>query len=163
MKRILYSSVVAGGLIALLGLVCWATGEPFIFPSLGPTAFALALRPELQRSRAVLGGHFCGVIVGLSSYYLLAQGLDLMALPVAGSWEGLRLAASAALSVGLTTGAMILTKTVHSPACATTLIVSLGVLSDPLDGVVIMGAVMLLYGVSAFVSHLWSPHTQPSG
>lgn len=160
-ERILYSSVVAGGLIALLGGVCWATGEPFIFPSLGPTAFALALRPKFQRARAVIGGHCCGVVVGLAVYWLVANGLDLTALPAAGSWAGLQLATSAALSVGLTTGAMILTKTVHSPACATTLIVSLGVLPRPIDGGIIMVAVLLLYGVSATVSHFWSPYTQP--
>ncbi len=160
-ERILYSGAVAGGLVALLGGVCWVTGEPFVFPSLGPTAFALALRPEFQRSRAVIGGHFCGVLAGLVAYYLLANGIDLMALPAPGSWAGLRLAASAALSVGLTTGAMIATKTVHSPACATTLIVSLGVLSRPVDGVIIMGAVTLLYGFAVTVRQLWSPHTQP--
>lgn len=162
LHRILSSSVVAGGLVALLGGISWATGRPFVFPSLGPTAFALALRPNFQRARAVIGGHFCGVFGGLVAYYLLAHGLTLTALPAPGSWAGLRLAASAALSVGFTTGAMIATKTVHSPACATTLIVSLGVLSSPLDGVVIMGAVVLLYGFSATVRHLWSPHTQPA-
>lgn len=56
---------------------------------------------------------------------------------------------------------MIATKTVHSPACATTLIVSLGVLSRPVDGVIIMGAVTLLYGFAVTVRQLWSPHTQP--
>ena len=33
-------------LLGVLGGILWATGRPFVFPSLGPTAFVLALRPR---------------------------------------------------------------------------------------------------------------------
>lgn len=60
------------------------------------------------------------------------------------SVEGLRLAGSATLSVVLTSWGMIATDTVHPPACATTLVVSLGLLSTPRRvGVIVAGVVAL--------------------
>jgi len=56
----------------------------------------------------------------------------------------LRLGASAVVSVGLTTAGMLATDLPHAPACATTLIISLGLLASPVDGVVILAAVILL-------------------
>jgi len=35
------TSLYAGLLFTLLGGIAWASGQPFIFPSLGPTAFVL--------------------------------------------------------------------------------------------------------------------------
>ena len=40
---------------------------------------------------------------------------------------------------------MLAARAVHAPACATTLIVSLGVLPTPLDGALIMAAVAALF------------------
>lgn len=147
MQNIIRVSVEAGLLLGALGGVLWATGRPFVFPSLGPTAFLLALRPGTQSAREVIGGHLCGVLGGLSAYVLLADGLVLTSPPPAGSWPAARLAGSAALSVALTTVGMLLTRTVHAPACATTLIVSLGLLSTLRDGLVIIVAVMILFGL----------------
>jgi CBS-domain-containing membrane protein len=57
---------------------------------------------------------------------------------------GIRLAASATVSIVLTSWAMIATETVHPPACATTLIVSLGVLATPLRVGIIVASVTIL-------------------
>jgi CBS-domain-containing membrane protein len=54
------------------------------------------------------------------------------------------LAASATVSIVLTSWAMIATDAVHPPACATTLIVSLGLLSTPLRVAIILGSVSIL-------------------
>lgn len=155
MQKVIRVSVEAGLLIGALGVVLWATGRPFVFPSLGPTAFLLALHPRTYSPREVIGGHLCGVLGGLSAYFLLAEGLVLTQLPPAGSWAAAHLTGSAALSVTLTTGGMLLTRTVHGPACATTLIVSLGLLSTLLDGLVIVLAVAILYGVHRGAWMLW--------
>ena len=136
----------AGLLIALLGLIVWATGQPFVFPSLGPTAFALALRnSERTTARRVLGGHLWGVAFGLLVYHTLAEGLVITGEHIPFSTDDLFLSASAALSVTLTSAAMLLTRTSHAPACATTLIVALGLLPTVVDGAIIMGAVTLLF------------------
>lgn len=132
--------------IALLGLIVWVAGRPFIFPSLGPTAFALALHPQENTARQVLGGHLCGVLAGLLVYHVFASGLVVTTVHAPFSTGSLWLAASGALSVALTAASMLLARTVHSPACATTLIISLGLLPSVVEGGIIMAAVALLYG-----------------
>jgi CBS-domain-containing membrane protein len=145
-QRVVRVSIEAGAYIALLGLIAWGTGRPFIFPSLGPTAFALTLHPKTNSARTVLCGHLCGVVSGLLAYHSFASGLMVTTIHTPLSVNGLWLAASGSLSVMLTVGSMLMTRTVHSPACATTLIISLGLLPSLLDGGIIMMAVMILYG-----------------
>lgn len=58
--------------------------------------------------------------------------------------EGLRLAVSGILSIILTAWGMIATDTIHAPACATTLVVSLGLLSTPLQVTIIVVSVIIL-------------------
>lgn len=147
--RELWSSLYAGFLFAVLGAVTWATGEPFVFPSLGPTAFVLAIvrRGDRTRPDRVVGGHAIGAAAGLVAYTLLGDGAAITNTPPPLSEAGLRLAASGVLSVALTAFGMIVTGAIHSPACATTLIVSLGLLAT-LEGVVIIViSVILLVAV----------------
>lgn len=109
----------------------------------------LAIGSKQHRARTVVGGHLCGVVAGLLSYGMLADGVILTELPVVESSSAARLAGSGALSVALTSVGMLQTRTVHPPACATTLIVSLGILPTVGDGAIIMGAVTILYGLHA--------------
>ena len=145
-QRVIRLSLEAGAYIALLGLIAWGSGRSFIFPSLGPTAFALTLHPKMNSAREVLGGHLCGVLSGLIAYHALASGFMITVVHTPLSTSSLLLASSGALSVMLTVGSMLVTRAVHSPACATTLIISLGLLPRFSDGVVIMIAVTILYG-----------------
>jgi len=141
-----------------LGGLAWFTGKPFIFPSLGPTAFLLSYRTDAATFSAwqVIGGHLWGTVAGLACYHLVVSGAVLMDLAVPLSAAGLRLAASGALATGVTTALMIATRSVHPPACATTLIVSLGLLTTPVEGAIIVGAVTILYSVSQGLSIIWS-------
>lgn len=90
-----------------------------------------------------------GVLAGLAAYYAVAPGLVITAESAALVPGGLRLAVSGALSVALTNGRMLTTDTAHGPACATTLIVSLRLLSSAAEGGIIMLAVAALFGVHA--------------
>ena len=76
---------------------------------------------------------------------MLAEGLVITAEHAPFSTDGLWLSASAALSVAGTAAAMLLTRTIHAPACATTLIIALGLLPDVSDGAIILVAVTLLF------------------
>jgi hypothetical protein len=130
-------------LVLIPALAAWLLGQPLIFPSLGPSAFAIVLEGEEKNSAGrVIGGHLIGVISGIIAYEALAHGLTLAALAVPFSAEGLRIAASGAVSIGLTTALMLITRANHAPACATTLIVSLGVLPGFMNGTLIMAAVV---------------------
>ncbi|MFB6126673.1 MAG: HPP family protein [Halolamina sp.] len=130
----------------MLGVIAWASGQPFVFPSLGPTAFVLAFdrRSDRTRRHRVVGSHLIGGVAGFAAWVVVAAGVSITATPPPLSVEGLRLSASATLSVVLTSWAMIATDTTHPPACATTLIVSLGLLSTPLRVAIIVGSVSIL-------------------
>lgn len=148
-------SVHAGGLIVMVGLISWASGYPALFPSLGPTAYVLALGAEKETNVSqVVGGHVIGVVAGLLAYHALAAGLIATEPAPAFSISGLRIAIAGVVSVGLTTWAMLATDLRHAPACATTLIVSLGLLSSVFEGAVIIGSVVVL--VSAEQLLLWA-------
>ena len=128
------------GLMSTLALI---TGSPFIFPSLGPTAFLFFYTPRAPSAspRYTLVGHTIGVLAGYFS--LVVTGLTTAgpALAVGVTWPRV---IAAALSLGLTSGLMVLFKSPHPPAGATTLIISLGLITKPLLLIVLLVAVMIL-------------------
>lgn len=135
----------------VLGIIAWATGRPFIFPSLGPSAYLMATG-EVDRAEGgyhIIGGHTVAVITGMIAYHPIAAGIaspDVFgADPAAFSPDVLLLAISATIGMVLCTIAMLVVKTNHPAACATVLIVALGIMADPLDGAIIIGAVIVLY------------------
>jgi CBS domain-containing membrane protein len=76
---------------------------------------------------------------------------------------------AAALSLGLTSGAMVWARVPHPPAGATTLIVSLGILREPTQLAVLMLAVALLVVQGLAINRLagipyplWAP-SPPGG
>lgn len=153
--------------IAVMSLIAFVTGEPFIFPSLGPTAFLLFYTPLLPAAcpRNTVGGHAIGAIAGYIA--LVVFGLTDAAPALATSVTGARIGA-AALSLGLTSGAMVLARVPHPPAGATTLIVSLGIFRQPHQLVILMIAVLLLVVQGLVINRLagipyplWSP--RPAG
>ncbi|WP_243373088.1 HPP family protein [Geotalea sp. SG265] len=140
--------VKVGCLLSVPALIAWITGRPFIFPSLGPSAFALVMDRQGEiTARHVLGGHLIGAICGFLSFNALAHGFTASHFPDALSLSLLRLAASGIVSVVLTTVLMVTGRMQHAPACATTMIVSLGLLSTLVDAIFIMTAILIMYGV----------------
>lgn len=146
MRHRVGTSLYAGLLFTTLGVIAWGSGQPFIFPSLGPTAFVLAFDRQSDRTQhdRIIGGHLIGGIAGLLAWTVVAPGVSITATPPPFSVEGVRLAASATVSIVLTSWAMIVSDAIHPPACATTLIVSLGLLSTPGRVGIIVGSVTIL-------------------
>ena len=153
--------------IAVMALAAWATGQPLIFPSLGPTAFLMFYAPRSPAAcpRNALAGHFIGVMCGYVA--LLAFGLRSAEPALAGGvtlpWVG-----AAALSLGLTGGLMAALRVPHPPAGATTLIVSLGILPRPLELVSLLAAVVCLLALGLGINRLagipyplWGPPAPP--
>lgn len=157
-----FSTLYVGVLLAVPGLLAWITGQAFIFPSLGPSAFLLATvrEGEVTAPRRVVGGHFIGVAAGLVAFHTIAPEIGVSVTtdaPMLATAQ-LRFVASGVVAVVLTAGGMLATETVHPPACATTLIVSLGLLSSFLDGALIMLAVVVL-----LVAHKLVMYGRPFG
>ena len=145
-RRRLSASLHAGLLCTVLGTVAWITGQPFVFPSLGPSAFVLAFdrRGERGRGYRIVASHVIGAVVGFLAYVLFANGVSLTGTPPPLSMDGLQLTASVVVSIVVTSWGLIATGTEHPPACATTLIVSLGLLSTPLQVATIVVAIVVL-------------------
>jgi HPP family protein len=149
MTEMIRNSLRIGPLLCAPALVAWLSGLPFIFPSLGPTAFSLVTdRRGETTAWKVLGGHLIGVVAGLLAYHLLAHGAAIAGHYPPMSFTLLRLCASAALSLVLTSAGMLAARAQHPPACATTLIVSLGLMKTIEDGAIIMLAVAIMFVVN---------------
>jgi CBS domain-containing membrane protein len=155
--------------IALLALLALATESPFVFPSLGPTAYLFFFSPlaETASPRNTILGHAIGLICGYAAFALTASFVPPFAAQ--GGVHGARVLA-AALSLSATGALMALFRVSHPPAGATTLIVSLGIIAHPKELVVIEVAVVLLT-MQAFVINrlaglpypLWKGATRREG
>ncbi|MFC9330075.1 HPP family protein [Kitasatospora sp. NPDC057015] len=147
-----YSAVNAGISLAVMAALAHFSHAPFLFPSLGPTAFLLFYTPTVPSAspRNSVYGHLIGVLAGY--FALTVTGLrdtppDLTDITWARLW-------ASAVALGLTCGLMPLFGVAHPPAAATTLIVALGLLRTPLQLTVVMIAVVLLVAQGLLVNRL---------
>ncbi|MGC2745080.1 MAG: HPP family protein [Candidatus Angelobacter sp.] len=152
------------GLLALLALL---TGSPFVFPSLGPTAYLFFFSPlaEASSPRNAILGHAIGLICGYAAF-----ALTVASSPPFGLHPGVHgpRVLAAALSLSTTGALMALFRVSHPPAGATTLIVSLGIISQPKELAIIEVAVILLTAQALAINRLaglpypfWRCHEHP--
>ncbi len=139
--------------IAVMSAVAWTTGHPFIFPSLGPTAFLLFFTPTNPAAspRNTIIGHAIGVAAGYLALVMFGLTNDPPAL--ATEVTGGRIGA-AAVSLALTSAFMVWFRAPHPPAGATTLIVSLGILREPDQLAILMVAVVFLTAQGLVINRL---------
>lgn len=154
----IYIALRSGLFLAVPAIIAWLVGEPFIFPSLGPTAYVLAFRSESKyTAKTVIGGHVCGVAGGLLSYHLMVAPNSLNMMGGVMQESGFLLGAGAVLALVITVLLMLIFEASHPPACATTLIVSLGILSGWVQAAFIMIAVAAIYLTYRLYQALISP------
>jgi CBS-domain-containing membrane protein len=155
--------------IALMAALAHLSGAPFIFPSLGPTAFLLFYTPlqPVASPRNTLLGHLIGALAGWLSLVVFDLTDAPPALTSGVDWARV---GAAALSLGATSGLMALLRVPHPPAGATTLIISLGLMRDPWQLLVLMVAVVLLTGQAFVINRLagldyplWAAAPRPGG
>lgn len=151
--------------IGVMSAVALVTGSPFVFPSLGPTAFLHFYTPMAPAAspRNTIGGHTVGVVaavISLAAFGLTGEGPALE--------DGMTLArvGAVAFSLGLTSGAMVWLRVPHPPAGATTMIISLGILTDAAHLAVLLLAVLLLTAQAFIINRAagvpyprWTPTT----
>jgi CBS domain-containing membrane protein len=138
------------GLLALLALV---SHNPFVFPSLGPTAYLLFFSPLAKTCspRNTIFGHAIGIICGYAAFVLTGAGALPFGLHPGIFWPRIL---AAALSLSATGAFMVLFEVSHPPAGATTLIISLGIISKPRELVIIEVAVFLLVAQAWVINRL---------
>ncbi len=144
------NSFVTIGLLTLLALL---THSPFVFPSLGPSAFLFFFTPlaESASPRNAVLGHAIGLICGFTAYTV--TGMHPFPQGFSGDVYWPRILASA-LALSLTGAIMVLLRVNHPPAGATTMIVSLGILAKPGYLPVIEIAVVLLAAQAFAINRL---------
>jgi len=129
--------------IAIMSIIAMWSKNPFVFPSLGPTAFLFFFSPKLPAShpRNAFIGHALGIFAGWFSLIIFGLLDDQSVLTGEFTWQR---AMAAGLSLGLTCGLMAIFESPHPPAGATTLIVSLGLVHTYFGFFCMMFAVVLL-------------------
>jgi len=122
----IWAPLSVGGLLLAVGLIGLGAGQPWLFPSLGPTAFLQAEEPEKAASRFynTVVGHLVGLVAGVVAVLLLTDAgtpsvLGDKILVPARVW-------AAVLSGVLTMLGLSFLKASHPPAAATMLLVALG-------------------------------------
>lgn len=147
------SFVLCLATMCLVGLIGVVRKEPWVFPSLGPTAMLFFETPKQKAASALntVVGHGVAILVGAACLH----GFGFAAHPAA-VVEGLvaRRVLAAALSVAATALVLRLVRLPHPPAGATTLIVSLGVIKKASGLTVMFAAVVLLTILAVAVNRL---------
>ena len=133
-----------GGLVLALGAIGWATKQPLIFASLGPTAYELTEQPQMPSARPynIIVGHLIGLGAGFLAVYLV----DAWAAPnvlATGVVSPQRVWATA-ISAALTAFVCLALKAGQPAALATTLLVSLGAMQTRRDAIAIVVGVLLV-------------------
>ena len=155
--------------VAILAGLALVSQTPFVFPSVGPTAFQLYFTPLAPTAspRNTLCGHAVGIVCGYASLWLVGLEHAPSALLEDLHW---RRVLAAALSLATTGTLMVLLDVVHAPAAATALIVALGIITTPAHLGIIELAVALLVLQALAVNRLagidyplWSNHRSLPG
>lgn len=127
--------------------VMWApvaAGRPFLFPSLGPTAYLQAAEPAHPASR--LYNTAVGHLVGLGAGFLAVVILGVRDAPAVLTDHQLAAARmwAAVIALLVTVLVCLLLKATHPPAGATTLLVALGSIKTAADAInLIIGVVII--------------------
>jgi CBS domain-containing membrane protein len=162
----LYVSVNGFFTIALLALLAVVTHTPFVFPSLGPTAYLFFFSPLVPAAspRNAITGHAIALVCGYAALRITGIQAVSHSMDLGLNWPRV---IAAALSLAATGALIVLLRANHPPAGATTLIVSLGIISKPQYLVIIEVAVVLLTAQALLINRLagvpyplWSAKTQ---
>lgn len=129
--------------IALMAALAMLTGTPFVFPSLGSTAFLIFYSPRSVSAspRSTILGHLIGIATAYFALFVTGLLHSGSALTAPLTWPR---ALAVALALGLCAAIMILTRTPHPPAASTTLLIALGIVIDPRQVLIMYVGVALL-------------------
>ena len=139
--------------IAILTSLAKIFQTPFIFPSLGATAFLVFFTPTTPAAspRNTVSGNAVGIACGYGALWVTGLQHARPAIVSQLSWSRI-LAVSLALAT--TAALMILLNVPHPPAAATAMIVALGVVTKPAYLAVLEAAVVLLVGQAIIINRL---------
>ena len=140
----IWAPVMGGFLILIAGVIGLAAGQPWLFPSLGPTAYLQVENPGLPSARFynTLVGHYVGIVAGLigvAIFSLWTAPSVLVSHELVPAWVG-----AATIAVFLTIIINMFLRSSHPPAAATTLLVSLGAFRTPSQISALIAGVLII-------------------
>ncbi len=150
----LWAPLWEGALILIVGLTAWAAGQPWLFASLGPTAYEQAEKPHLRSARPynVVVGHFVGIGAGFLALWLVHAWNAPKVIPQSHLvWERL---GAAVIAVTITTLVNLLLHSGQPAATSTTLLIALGAFQTPLSALWLAVGVVILAVVGEPVRRL---------
>jgi hypothetical protein len=73
-----YTGLLSAAVMAVVGMLGSWVGQPWLFPSLGPTIFLQAVTPDEPAARpwSTLSGHALGLAAGFAALYLFGAEAD---------------------------------------------------------------------------------------
>jgi hypothetical protein len=160
-KDFMIAPLCEGALILVVSVVGWISHQPLIFASLGPTAFELIETPKRRSARPynVIAGHLIAVLAGFAALYLThgwaVPAVSAKGVPLLRVW-------AAVLAAAITVVVTLLIDATQPAALSTTLLVSLGIMQRPRDGILIMCAVLLMTLIGEPLRR-WRARTMPEG
>lgn len=157
-QNLVISTLGEGALILILAAIAWVTHWPFIFASLGPTAYEQVELPRSRSSRPynIITGHLVALGAGLFMLWALDawNSPTILALGYVSSQRLWASAIAAALTAGLTQ----LFYASQPASLATSLLVTLGLMQTRRDAVAIVVGVLILTAVGEPMRRLLARH-----
>lgn len=158
MRTALLSTVTCVVALPIVGAIGVWQGEPWVFPSLGPTLMVMAETPDAPAAHPLnaLVGHGVGLLAGLLALVVTALRDHPSAVQ-----EGLTTTrvVAACLALGLTALVLQVAKRPHPPAGATTLIVALGILRTTDDLAVMAFSIVVVVAIGE-LARRYAPRTR---
>jgi CBS-domain-containing membrane protein len=150
----LWAPITGALLIFLIGILGLAARKPWLFASLGPTAYLHAENPEHRASR------FYNTVVG----HLVALGSGFFSLWLLDAWNApdvmatshltmVRVGAST-IAIGITILLVLALRASHQPAGATALLVALGTFQTWKDAMVVIIGVLFIAAIGEPIRRL---------
>lgn len=142
-KELLIAPVSEAALILIAAIIGWASHQPLVFASLGPTVYEMIETPKQPSARPynVVVGHLIGVLAGFAAIYIVqgweAPQVSALGVPLTRVW-------TATIAALLTVFFTLLARATQPAALATTLLISLGLMQTWTQGGIIMGGVVLI-------------------
>lgn len=145
MKRndLVIAPVCEAALIFIAAIAAWLTQTPLIFASLGPTAFEMVETPKRPSARPynVIVGHLIAVLSAFLALFVThawsTPGVSSGSISMLRVW-------AATIAALLTVFGTLLAKATQPAALSTTLVIALGPMQRPKDGLLIMAAILLM-------------------
>jgi hypothetical protein len=158
-----YAAATGGTAILIIGALAWLIDLPLLFPALGPSAFILLTAPFSRAAapRSVIVGHSVGIATGFIVWQLASLLYGGPVNTASGGWPVLL---SPSLAMAIVCMLLAWLSCPHAPACASTVIASLGAargwpeLLGMAGGVVLLTAQAVVIGRLAGINMpLWRP------